>query len=104
MQEPISGDLSHYNADRDQIPSEALDPFRTQENTLDDVFIEDDTWVCTQCGSDKIEQQAWVRINTGEITEMPEDDYAWCADCLEHVNIVQYEFYNEQDPEDDEDL
>ena len=42
--------------------------------------------VCRKCGSDEIQYNAWVDMNTGEaMDEGPSDDY-WCPDCEDHVS------------------
>ena len=41
------------------------------------------TWkyICTECDSDKLEQKAWVNINTGKLNDYVEDSIIYCCEC-----------------------
>ena len=54
-------------------------------------------WICKDCGSDDVQQEAWVNVNTSEITTFPEHNKAWCCECADHVRIgIDNEVYEEQ--------
>ena len=54
-------------------------------------------WICTDCGSDEVQQQAWVNVNTSEVDQLPEDNNAWCCECSDHVKIdIDNEKYEQQ--------
>lgn len=45
-------------------------------------------YLCPQCGSPEVEETAWVRVNTGEITSSGGDgprDTFWCINCEEEI-------------------
>lgn len=49
------------------------------------------TFVCSECGSKKVQAKAWVNLNNNKIDfSLSEDgrteDY-WCEDCEEHTDI-----------------
>ena len=50
----------------------------------------DDMWVCSYCGTEEVDEKAWVNMNTGMITEP--DDYTnyWCNCCNEEVSPISY--------------
>lgn len=54
---------------------------------------EKDPWVCNLCGSDQVEERAWVDVNTGAAldggTEWNEDDL-WCRSCQNHPTKFVY--------------
>lgn len=37
-------------------------------------------WVCPDCGSDQVQDQMWVLLNTDEILNSC-DSYRWCSNC-----------------------
>ena len=41
------------------------------------------TWkyICTECDSDKLEQKAWVNINTNKLNDYVEDAIIYCCEC-----------------------
>jgi len=47
-------------------------------------------WICDECGSDKVQSQYWVDLNTGETQGMVSDEAAdnWCEGCQQHVDVV----------------
>lgn len=54
-------------------------------------------WICKDCGSDDVQQEAWVNVNTAEVDQLPEDNKAWCCECSDHVRIaVDNEIYEQQ--------
>lgn len=54
-------------------------------------------WICKDCGSVDVQQEAWVNVNTSEIETLPEHNKAWCCECADHVLIgIDNEIYEEQ--------
>lgn len=52
------------------------------------VKLEDDAksnpWVCLECGSDNVEESAWLKVNTHEVVSHGIDgpiDHFWCKNC-----------------------
>jgi len=39
-------------------------------------------WVCKDCGSDKLEQLAYVNINTDKINDYQDDAVVHCCECM----------------------
>ena len=56
----------------------------------------DDMWVCDYCGTEEVDEKAWVNMNTGMITEA--DDYTnyWCNCCNEEVSPMYYHEWQEK--------
>ena len=53
------------------------------------VRIEQETdFVCGHCGSDKIQERAWVDINTKEYEGSCDDEEVYCPDCTEFTCMV----------------
>ena len=50
----------------------------------------DDSWVCEYCGSDEVDETAWVNINTLEVTSTIDDPNYWCHSCGEEVQPMSY--------------
>jgi hypothetical protein len=51
-------------------------------------------FTCTQCKGQNVGTQTWVNFNTKEVGDSicPEDeDFNWCDDCKEHVEVDQKE-------------
>ena len=48
-----------------------------------------DTLYCSKCGSDNVEERAWVNPNTDEIryNDSVEEEDCWCGICEEHVEL-----------------
>ena len=48
--------------------------------------------VCEECGSDDVQQKAWVNPNSLEIdfslSENFEEEDTWCSKCSEHMGLV----------------
>lgn len=46
-------------------------------------------WACRTCGGRRVEDTAWVDVNTGAVSsgDAPIDDY-WCPDCDDHPHGV----------------
>ena len=47
-------------------------------------------WICSNCGSDDVEIQAWININTNEVTSIGitnDEDDCWCNKCEDHYNL-----------------
>ena len=53
-------------------------------------------WVCDYCGTEEVDEKAWVNMNTGEITEP--DDYTnyWCNNCNDEVSPMYYHEWQEK--------
>jgi hypothetical protein len=53
-------------------------------------LIDDDKYVCEDCGGTNIEQRCWVDPNTNEVVcECSGDrDDNWCKDCNDNVYFV----------------
>ncbi len=50
------------------------------------------TLYCRDCGSTKIQRQAWVDANTNEyISDCDADGEGWCDNCEETVDLVTIE-------------
>lgn len=48
-------------------------------------------WACSECNSTNVEEQYWVKVNTGELTNPIDLDY-WCPDCKSHnIKLVEVE-------------
>ena len=50
------------------------------------------TYYCTRCGSDKIEVQMYVNVNTLEVEDNPEWDSktpCWCLECNDETSITE---------------
>ena len=41
----------------------------------------DDMWVCDYCGSEEVDEKAWVNMNTLEVSQ-PDDPYNDCSQVL----------------------
>ena len=48
-----------------------------------------DTLYCPKCGSNNVEERAWVNPNTDEISynDSVEEEDCWCNICEEHVEL-----------------
>ncbi len=48
-------------------------------------------WRCERCGSSDVQQQAWVRPDTGEVVSFNDCDRGdyWCEPCGEHPRLVR---------------
>ena len=40
------------------------------------------SYKCTECGSDKLEQLAYVNINTEKINDYLDDSIIYCCECF----------------------
>ena len=56
----------------------------------------DEMWVCDYCGTEEVDEKAWVNMNTGMITEP--DDYTnyWCNCCNDEVSPISYFEFKEK--------
>lgn len=49
-------------------------------------------WVCLECGSKDVQQQAWVDLNTTnpniDFFETNDIQDFWCKKCEAHTNII----------------
>ena len=50
----------------------------------------DDSWVCEWCGSEDVNQSAWVNVNTEEIVDFVDTSSYWCQDCNEEVQLTTF--------------
>lgn len=50
----------------------------------------DDMWVCDYCGSEEVDEKAWVNMNTLEVTEGVEGTTYWCNNCNDEVAPLTY--------------
>lgn len=60
--------------------------------------------VCSVCGSDDVETQVWMKVNTMVVTDgysLDESDDNWCCKCEEHVDLISEEEYKEQEETDE---
>ena len=52
--------------------------------------MSDYKYVCKKCGSDQVEQKAWVDLSTTIVLSWCSDgdiEDNWCRECLEHCEI-----------------
>jgi hypothetical protein len=50
----------------------------------------DDMWVCDYCGSEEVDEKAWVNMNTLEVTDCIEGTTYWCNNCNDEVAPLTY--------------
>jgi hypothetical protein len=50
----------------------------------------DDMWVCDYCGTEEVDEKAWVNMNTLEVTESVDDTTYWCNNCNDEVAPLTY--------------
>jgi hypothetical protein len=50
----------------------------------------DDMWVCDYCGTEEVDEKAWVNMNTLEVTETVEGTTYWCNNCNDEVAPLTY--------------
>lgn len=50
----------------------------------------DDMWVCDYCGTEEVDEKAWVNMNTHEVTECVEDTTYWCNNCNDEILPLTY--------------
>jgi len=50
----------------------------------------DDDWVCDYCGSEEVDEKAWVNMNTLEVTEAIDDTTYWCNNCNDEISPMTY--------------
>jgi hypothetical protein len=50
----------------------------------------DDMWVCDYCGTEEVDEQAWVNMNTLEVTKTVECATYWCNNCNDEVAPLTY--------------
>jgi len=48
-------------------------------------------YVCEKCGCKDVEEKAWVRINTGKLVDIVEDETPWCPQCEKETSIIDDE-------------
>ena len=56
----------------------------------------DDMYVCDYCGSEEVDEKAWVNMNTLEVSQP--DDYTnyWCNICNDEVSPITYFEFKEK--------
>ena len=45
--------------------------------------------VCSVCGGEEVQVMAWVDINSGRLTEIPDKPSVWCDDCSSHTKPIE---------------
>jgi DNA-directed RNA polymerase subunit RPC12/RpoP len=64
-----------------------------------------EVYVCEECGSEDIEQQAWCKVNEKDFTGMPtfsswQDDQYFCMNCMDNIKyITTKEEWNKREEE-----
>lgn len=52
-------------------------------------------WICEECGSKRVQQQAWVDLNSTnpeiDFFETNDREDFWCKDCSEHTKLIMKE-------------
>lgn len=56
----------------------------------------DDMWVCDYCGTEEVDEQAWVNMNTLEVTETDVSATYWCNSCNNEVAPLTYFEFKEK--------
>ena len=59
-------------------------------------------WVCEDCGCDRVQERAWVNLNTREDQGSCDDDETYCPDCQEYTCIISRKEYLEANQEDED--
>jgi hypothetical protein len=62
------------------------------------------TLVCTKCGSDKIEQRAWIQVNTNKFMEWEDeaDKNCYCPNCGLDTELTTLREYRDRQEAIDE--
>jgi hypothetical protein len=50
----------------------------------------DDMWVCDYCGTEEVDEKAWVNMNTLEVMEGVDDTTYWCNICNDESSPMKY--------------
>jgi len=50
-------------------------------------------FVCEECGSSNVDEQAWVSINGSKYSSSMDEPYYFCNDCEMEVNILNKKDY-----------
>ena len=63
----------------------------------------DETLVCENCGSYKVQLKQWIWSNGGTYAGDVECDKSdqWCDDCHTHPHIITYKEFKEQQKEEE---
>lgn len=57
--------------------------------------LEGDMYLCSVCGSDKIQLQEWVEINSGKLHDAVDDSPVYCPDCGKITTAIDaFDYYN----------
>lgn len=53
-------------------------------------------WLCSNCGSDRVQQKTWVNLNDNSIdwdssSDLIDDEDFYCQDCGEHLQPITQE-------------
>ena len=56
----------------------------------------DDMWVCDYCGSEDVDEKAWINMNSLEVTDAVNDTTYWCNNCEEEVSPMYYDEWQEK--------
>jgi len=47
-------------------------------------------YICEKCGSSDVEEQQWVKINTGRLAGLVDDDSkVWCCQCEQETSLKE---------------
>lgn len=56
----------------------------------------DDMWVCDYCGTEEVDEKAWVNMNTLEVIEGVDDTTYWCNSCNDEASPLTYFEFKEK--------
>ena len=56
----------------------------------------DDMWVCDYCGTEEVDEKAWVNMNTLEVMESVDDTTYWCNICNDEASPLTYFEFKEK--------
>ena len=56
----------------------------------------DDMYVCDYCGSEEVDEKAWVNMNTLEVTSADSDTIFWCNICDDETSPMTYFEFQEK--------
>lgn len=50
------------------------------------------TYICEKCGSSDVEEQQWIKINTGKSAGLVDDGVeVWCGQCEQKTSLKEKE-------------
>ena len=56
----------------------------------------DDMYVCDYCGSEDVDEKAWVNMNTLEVSSPDSDTIFWCNTCNDEASPITYFEFQEK--------